>query len=233
MQLSTFVTIALTCLCYSGKVFAQNPTGASSPAPTPNSRTCATITTTGLQCPTLFASCTLPACLKIEDITVSCGCASIFTTTICATACPTGCAGTTYSTQVLSCSSGTSTTTTTSQPGTTTTVRPTTFPTSYTNGTITATSITTLKPCSDQAICSSQLTTSTVIVSPSPYSAAPTCIFVLTGSVSQIITGSTIVVPTKTTSTSSSSTNVLAGGANKRESNTLLSGLIVAILGLL
>lgn len=188
MQLSTFVTIAAVLLAYPPNLYAQETTLSSSLPPVITATgNCATITTQGSDCPTL-STCIVPACLKIESVTLSCGCESIFTSTTCETACPTGCAGTSYSTHVLPCSttpptstpstSTPDTSTTSSEPTTTQESSPTIPTTTYRNSTIT-----------------------------------------------------TRKGPTPTTSASPTFTNT--SSAKKRGSDSVLSGLMVAILGLL
>lgn len=192
MQFSIFATISAALLTYSANVYAQE-TILSSPLPTTTANTytttttqgvdcftlptcvitgtgiCTTITTQGINCPTL-STCIVPDCLRIVQITLLCGCPSIFTSTTCATACPTGCAGTSYKTFALPCSTTASTST------------------------------------SENSITSSKPTTSTTVTS-------------------------TQTSPTPMTS--ASSTFATANSAKKWKSDSALSGLIVAILGLL
>src|SRR6266487_1398152 len=136
MQLSTFATIAAVLPPY---VYAQQTT--SPPPATTATDTCATITTQGSDCPAL-SSCIALLCLRIESVTLSCGCPSIFTSKTCATACPTGCAGTSYSTHFLPCpttpsTSTSDTSTKSSKPTATLNPSPTTSMTSYGNSTVT------------------------------------------------------------------------------------------------
>src|SRR5271169_347964 len=96
MQLSTFATIAMVLLTYPTNVYANETTTSSlPPLTTTATHSCATITTQGVNCPTL-PTCVVSTCLGSVRLTQSCGCASVFTSTTCSTACPTGCAGTSY-----------------------------------------------------------------------------------------------------------------------------------------
>jgi hypothetical protein len=128
MQFSIFATIGAALLTYPANVYAQETTLSSSlPTTTATDTytmtttqgldcntisecvitatgTCTTITTQGVNCP-ILSTCIVPDCLKIVLVTLLCGCASIFTSTTCATACPTDCAGTSYSTFFLPCTS--------------------------------------------------------------------------------------------------------------------------------
>src|SRR5271163_4774898 len=104
MQFSIFVTISAALLTYPANVLAQETT-LSSPLPTTTATntytsttsqgfdcstqsicaitatgTCTTITTQGINCPTL-STCIVPDCLRIVQVTLLCGCASIFTST--------------------------------------------------------------------------------------------------------------------------------------------------------
>jgi hypothetical protein len=192
MQFPIFATIGAALLTYPTNAYAQETT-LNSLLPTttatntykttttqgvicltlptcgiPATGICTTITTQGVNCPTL-STCIVPDCLRIVQVILVCGCASIFTSTTCATDCP----GTSYNTIFLPCSS------------------------------------TALTSNSDNSTASSELTTTT----------------------------STVVTPTETgstaTTTNGSPTFTTANSAKKWRSDTALSGLIIAILGLL
>ena len=139
--------------------------------------TCVTITeTTGSACPTLSGVCVRPACIELLTVTQECGCASIYSTTICETECAHGC-GTSYSTVYIPCATSVSSpppvTTTTS---TSTSSYPTSSPTStlpsstiYPNSTMTSTSTTivTISSCPASVSCTGQTTTWTGTSGPS------------------------------------------------------------------
>jgi len=209
MRFSTlvFALLPLTVLATDGR-----PIGPSS---------CFTITQTNeAPCPTP-TSCLRPACEAFITATQFCGCASIYSTAVCATGCPTGCAGTSILTVVQqTCPTPTPTPSSGSS-----SIYPTTS-VHYGNTTTTITSITTLTTCPASCTCSGQTTTWTGPSGPSSCT-AQACSVVLPGGPAMTVTGVTVVTtPTPTGSSKTSApTNLQSVGAAGRMEAGLWAGL--------
>lgn len=214
---------------------------------------CATVTVQGTNCPTL--ACTLPACLRLVPVTVSCGCESIYTTTTCASACSTGCLGTSYSPVIQTACSTTAPSTSTepttvpttlpsstTEPPVSSTTSPSGSPTGYSNTTITTTTTSTLTTCPATDTCTGQTTTWTGTHGPYTCTAAPTCVCVLPGNPGHTVTGGATVT-VDTTLTTSQKTGVTGptptssilstNGGMRLGSDGIISGLIAVLVGLL
>ena len=213
---------------------------------------CATITvTTGSSCPTITGFCARPQCLELRTVTLECGCPSIFSTTICPTACPRGC-GITYDTVYLPCATSlaspppiTTTISSTSSVSSSSSVQspPPTSPPStstvYPNSTMTSTSssIVTITSCPESVTCTGQTTTWTGTSGPSSCPASSACSCVLPGG-PQTASESTITIttpgktgPTPTASASGSTPPLQANEGSRYGFGVVEGGVLVGLIG--